>query len=777
MLRNLSAVALRNLKKYWAQSSINLLGLSVGFLSVAMIGLFIDHELNYDRFHRKPDTIFRITDPFAIGPNPWAPALAGEFPEIETYTRVQKRLRFNPLVSNGDTRFFEDGFISVDSTFFRVFDFRLKSGDINTALRDPGSIVITESKARKFFGDEDPLDKVLLLDNLLSLRVTGVLEDLPSQSHLQFNYILPIDSLLGNAWVYSYFRIAEGTDLSSMEKKIQPFLKARFAETHRHRYAPQFQRLTDIHLHSDLEYEFRPNGNFNQLRLMGGIGMLILLVASFNFVSLTTAMVSRRLKEFGMRKILGSLRSQLLLQSVVESVLACVLAFCVALALGFLVAPLFSNLLARQMDWGVFVFSYGLTGLLFAILVGVLSGFYPSLLISGIKPDDALRGKFSPRSGPGWFGKSLVGAQYVIAAILLTGTLVIYKQLDMLSSRNLGFDRSQVIVINGRIADGLEVHMKKIAGGFGQLPEVEHVAFSQTVPGDYRNLASIRYEFEGVDDNQPGTKTIFVSADFVETLGITMASGRDFSDEFKSDSATYVINEACARMAGWENPLGKKMRMTIIDKMEGPVIGVMKDFHFASLHSTIEPVVLAILPESFQKILIRTQPNTDAKTTVDKLSSEWSRLMPGYPFEYQFMDEKFDDLYEADEQFSRVFRILTFIGILLTCMGVYGMVALETGRRMKEIGIRKVVGASVLNIFLSLNGPILAIITGSLALSVPLTWYLLSGWLSNFAYSISIEWWFFLLSFAGLVVVSILTTGVKIFRAAVQNPVQVLREG
>jgi putative ABC transport system permease protein len=429
------------------------------------------------------------------------------------------------------------------------------------------------------------------------------------------------------------------------------------------------------------------------------------------------------------------------------------------------------------MDWNAFVFSYALVGLLFAILIGVLSGLYPTLLVSSVRPDEALRGILTSHQRQRWFGKSLVGAQFVIAAILMTGTLIIYMQLQMLSSTDLGFDRSQVIIVNGRLAGGLDLHMNSIKDGFELLPEVERVAFAQTVPGDYRNLASITYEFEGVEDTQKGTKTIFVSPDFVETLGITMASGRDFSEDFRSDSAAYVINESCARMVGWDNPIGKKMRMTILDKMEGPIIGVMKDFHFASLHSPIEPIALVILPESFQKVLIRTRPNTNIKATLDKLSSQWSALVPGYPFEHEFLDQKFADLYASDQQFSRLFRILTLTGIILTCIGLYGMVSFETTRRMKEIGIRKVVGATVLNIFLELNRPMLAILCGSLVLSVPLSWYIFSDWLSNFAYSVSIEWWLFTWTFASLVIISTLTTTMKIFRAAAENPVRVLREG
>jgi putative ABC transport system permease protein len=786
MIKNLSKVAVRHLQKHWVNSGISLLGLSIGFLSVLLIGLYIDHETHYDRFHSAPQTIFRLTDSWgaqfsetrsAIIPNPWADALASEFPEVAAYTRIHKRLRFNPLISNGDVRFFESGFIGVDTSFFQVFNFKLKFGDTRTALREPNSILITASKAKAFFGDQNPIDKVLLLDNKRALRVTGVIEEPPSQSHIDFNFILPIDSLPRGTSVYSYFRIAEATDVPNFEQKITPFLKQRFLEKYpRQKYEPKFQQLTDIHLYSDLEYEFKANGSVSYLRLMSAIGILILLVAVFNCINLNVAMVSLRVKEFGVRKILGGMRQQVLVQIVIESIVLCMLSFCIALILGSLLNSTFSSMLSRQFDWNSFVIRYLPAGLIFSMLVAVLSALYPSLLLFRIKLPETLGGRALPLKGRGLFIQSLVGSQYVISMLLVSGTLVIYFQLEMLSTTNLGFDRSQVLVINGRVADGLDHHLKAIKDAFERLPEVENVAFSQTVPGDYSNMASISYEFEGVEEARSGTKTIFVSADFVETLGISMASGRDFSEDFKSDSAAYVINEACAKMVGWENPVGKKMRMTIIDKMEGPVIGVMKDFHFASLHSAIEPIALVILPESFQKILVRTKPGVEMKTVLAKLSDAWSGMMPDYPFDFQFLDQKFAGLYEADRQFAKVFQVFTAIGIFLTCIGLHGMISFNVSRRMKEIGIRKISGASSSNIFFELNLSPFKLMTFSLAVSIPLTWYVLSTWLANFAYAINIEWWIFALTIFALMVVTVLTTGHKIFKAAGQNPVEVLKE-
>jgi putative ABC transport system permease protein len=749
-----------------------------------LIGLYLDHELNYDRFHADSERIYRLTDPWgtetsvstpAFLPNPWPRAIADQFPEIEAYTRIQKRIRYNPMVAYGDTRFFEDGFINADSTFFRLFNYKLKYGDARSALKEPGSIILSESKAIKFFGTENALDKMLTLDNERSLRVTGVLEELPSQSHLDFNFVMPMDSLRPVQMVYSYFRIAPGTNIAALEAKIRPYLKNRYSETFTsHKFQPKFQAIQDIHLESNLHYEFKDNGNKNNLYLITAVGVLILLIACFNYINITTALVSLRLKEFGMRRTLGASRSQLIIQAVVESIAASWIAFVIAIGSASLLYVPFSALLGKTLLWSAFLAHYALTGVAVATAIGMLSGIYPAIIFSGIQPVDALRGRFFSSDNSSTFRRFLLAAQYVISAILISGAFIISGQLDMVTSRNPGFDRSQVIVINGRTADGLEKHMGPLKQALESVPDVESVAFSQTLPGDYSNMASISYKFEGTAEDRIGTKTIFVSHDFVETLGIQMALGRDFSHEY-ADSATYVINEACAKRAGWTDPVGKHMTMTILDRMKGPVIGVMKDFHFASMHSAIEPIALVILPESFQKVIVRARQGSDINALLGQLSKQWTGILPDYPFEYQFLDNTFASLYDPDLQFSDVFKIFTALAILLTCIGLYGLISFEVNRRMKEIGIRKISGASISQIFAVINRTTVVIILIAIPISIPITWFALSRWLENFAYAIDLTWWYFLFAFLTLMIISISTTGYRIYNAAITNPAQVLR--
>lgn len=784
MIPHYLKIAFRSFNRFRTQFLISVLGLTAGFASVAIILLFIDHELNYDQFHIDHERIYRLTDPWgnesgytrpAICPPLWAEPLSSEFPEIETYVRIDKRLRFNPLLANGSIKFYEHGFIQADSTFFRIFNFKLLSGDAKTALTEPNSIILTQTKARKFFGDEMALGKTLVMDNERAFKVTGVLENLNSQSHLDFNYILPLNALSEFTWVYTYFKLVPGTRLDLLEQKMAPFLKARFKEKYPgQKYEPKFQSVADIHLESKLGYEFKPNGNLNNLYLLGAIGLVILIVSAFNYVNMSVVMASMRSKEFGLRKTFGSSRNQSVSQSMSESVLLCFIAFIFATFLSYLLYPDFSELLQRNFSWSDFTWKYLPYGIGLSILIGISSGAYPAFILSALKPADALRGKFSASRG-GILRNSLMTIQFAVSIVLIAGSVVMYLQLRHLKTKDLGFDREQVLVVNGRTSEGIENVAHTLKSKIESLPEVKKVSFSQTVPGDYSNMANIGYKFEGVEEDRVGSRTIFVSHDFIETLGISLVEGRSFSKDFKSDSAAYIINEACAKMVGWGDPIGKTIKMTTINKMEGNVIGVMKDFHFASLHSEIEPLILMILPQSFQKVLIRIDVGDGTQKAIDKIALQWREVLPEYPFEYQFLDQQFNGLYGADEKFSDVFEVFTAVAIVLTCIGLYSMVSFDIRRRLKEVGIRKVAGASIAQIMLTLSKNNFKLMIVGVLIGIPVSWIVLDDWLSNFAYSISISLWTYLLSFVLLVLTGIITIGYKVFSAARTNPVDVLR--
>ncbi|MEQ8423942.1 MAG: FtsX-like permease family protein, partial [Cyclobacteriaceae bacterium] len=643
------------------------------------------------------------------------------------------------------------------------------------ALQEPNSIVLTESKARKFFKNEEALGKTLVLDNNIAYKVTGVLEDIPDQTHLAFNYILPIDGLLEFTWVYTFFRLSPTADISSLEQKMAPFLKERFQEKYfNHKYDPKFQSLASIHLTSNLEYEFKANGNVGYLNLLGAIGILILVISSFNYVNLGIVLATMRAKEFGVRKTFGGDKSQLRVQAIFESLILCTLAFAFALLLAYFLYPAFSNLLGCQFDWYLFVERYLVYGLGLSLTVGLLSGAYPAFILSKLKPNEALSGKFSSK-GSGVLRRSLVAIQFTVSLVLIAASIVIYQQLNLFSNKDLGFEREQVVVLNGRTAEGLEKYSGALKTKMEALSEVKQVSFSQTVPGDYSNMANIGFKFEGADEDRIGARTIFVSHDFIETLGIELTEGRNFSTQFGRDTTMFIINEACAKMQGWDSPIGMKMKMSNLDIRDGEVIGVMKDFHFASLHSQIEPLVLVILPRSYQKVLVRINSTENVSATLEKLTTVWSEVLPDYPLEFEFLDKKFASLYEADERFSQVFEVFTSTAILLTCFGLYGMISFDVRKRLKEIGIRRVVGASSMDIARVLNKNILTLLILGIFISVPISWFMLAEWLSNFAYAVSVKWWIYPFSFLLLLLIVAFTVGHKIYDASKTNPVDVLR--
>ncbi|MEO9484352.1 MAG: ABC transporter permease [Ekhidna sp.] len=782
MIPDYFKVTLRRAKKYWLQNLINTFGLSVGFLSVIFIYLFIHHELRYDQFHSKSKTTYRLTDSWGVDARPaiipplWAEALKDRFPEVLTFTRIDKRIRFNPLVANGGVKFYEDGFINADSSFFDVFSFKLKSGDSRSALNEPNTILITASKARKYFGNEDALGKTLVLDNSQSYKVTGVLEDLPDQSHLNFNFILPMGDVPDFRWVYSYFVVNEEVNIADFEEKINSFLKSEFEVKYKNqKFDTKFQALEDIHLQSNLEYEFQSNGNISYLYIIASVGLIILIISVFNFINLNVIQAAGRVKELGVRKTLGDEKSQLFWKSLSESIAYCLAAFLLACLFSYALHAPYASLLSRSFNWSSFATSHLLEGLIAAVVVGLLAGIYPALLSSELRPVDALNGNFILRGGK--LRNILLMLQLIISSSLIVGTIIIYQQLDLLSNKNLGFDGSQVIAVNGRTAEGLEKHQKTLKSKLEQLPEVDLVSFSQTVPGDYSSMANIAYKFEGILEDRVGVRTIFVSPNFINTLGIEMRMGRVFSDDYVRDSATYIINEACAKMLEWEeDAIGKKMKMSIIDQMEGEVIGVMEDFNFASLHTPIEPLALMIFPPAFQKVLIRIKTSNDVSESLLKISDQWQEVLPNYPFEYQFLDKKFDLLYSADRQFSSAFLIFTIIAIFLTYLGLFISVVFEMKTRLKEVGVRRVIGASVSNIIFVLSKKFLIMMFICTLICIPLSYMVLEEWLLNFAYSVDIKWWVYLVTLFSVLLIFILTTGAKVLQSARVSPVKVLRD-
>ncbi|MEQ9426549.1 MAG: FtsX-like permease family protein [Cyclobacteriaceae bacterium] len=782
-LSSLLKISIRKAKRNPFNFLVNLISLGLGFTTLILVITYVAHENSYDSFHQNYENIYRLTDPWgsdgiytrpAILPNPWAQSIAMAFPEVEQYTRVNKRLRFNPLLTYNEVRSFEDGFIEVDSTFFDIFSFKLIAGDPETALNNPSAILLTKEKAQKYFGDENPMGQIMTLNNNVSLTVTGILEDIPSNSHMHFNFVRPITNLNEFNWVYSYFKLLPETSLTQLQGKLIPFLKGRFMEKYfNQEYNPLFQPLSEIHLKSKLTYEFKQNGNTAQLYLLLSLGLVVMLLGSINYINISTAMTSDRALEFGIRKTFGAPKKQLLIQSLFESILIALSAISISMLTAYLVLPGFGLLFNKTLDMS-FVLNHLVYALIIALVVGVLSGLYPAMILSRLKPKSTLAGNFKlSKKGIG-FRKLLVVTQFTLSFILIFGTIGILNQLKYVNEIDVGFDREQIVKINGRTIN-LEQNGDALKTRFLSLPSVQSVGFSQTVPGDYSNMANIAFNFEGRMDERVAMRTIFVDEDFVETLGIEMVSGRNFSDEIKSDSAAFVFNESALKVLGWESAINKKCRMTIANRLEGKVIGVMKDFNFTSLHEDIEPLMLVQLPAAFRKVLVRIDTRQDLTKTISALQNEWNVMYPNQPFDYQFLDQDFVELYQADQLFFNAFRILALIAIFLACIGLYGMMIFDIKARLKEIGVRKVVGASLMQIVLLINKKILVLLVFSVIVGFPVAYLLLENWLSNFAYRMSIKPELFIISTIILLVVAIGSVLFKVYEAARTNPAIVLR--
>ena len=783
MIRNFIKVKVRNYKKHKSQFITEVAGLALALTCFLLIFLYVQHERSFDNFHKDSVKIFRLSGAWgdelkrtAIIPNQWAGEIVENFPEIQNYTRIRKMLRFSPVISYSDKAFYESNFISADSTFFDIFSFELIEGDRNTALDDPNVIILTESKATKIFGHTDVVGKMITLDNERNYKVTGVLKDLPTNSHLHFDFILPFDNLPPGAMVYSYFKLKDNINQQALESKISNFLEERFPPANSSKqFKPEFQQLQAIHLFSNLEYEFEPKGNETYLDLLQLIAFIIIAIAIFNFINLSVASSSLRIKEYAVRKVLGGLKQNLVSQFIVEAIFTMLLTVIVTIGLIFLTLPMFANIVRIQVDILNFVrqYLYILISLLF--LIGVVCGLLPALILLGRKSNILLRGKFtSGGKGRSKFRTALVGVQLIASFILITGTILIFDQLSFMRSKELGFNKEQVIILNARALRESVQAKESVKSEFYTVSKVSSVSMTQTVPGDFNNMANISYTIEG--RHLPVVmRTIFIDHDFISTLGIALEQGRDFDSAIASDTMAYIINESAARK--WESvePLNSQLQSSIGNQVKGPVIGITKNFHFASLHNDIEPIVLAILPDAFNKIIIRIDDTEDLKSTLASLESKWKILFPDYPFQYEFLDQIFSALYQNDDRFSIIFSAFTLVAVFLSCLGLYGMVSMDTNKKAREIGVRKVFGATNSSIVSLLLRHVLATNFLAIIIGIPFSYWLMNKWLQNFSYAVEFSYKTVLSGGCLIVCISTLTSIFLVVRSASANPVQTLK--
>ena len=794
MLRNYVRIALRSLRKQLGYSIINVGGLGIGLACAFLIVLHVQHERSFDRFHENGDRIFRLVShtvageyagsKSAIFPAGHAPILVERYPEIEEVILFDDR---NPFLRVGQQsrRIGTVGFMSPEG--LRSFSFPLLRGDAETAFENPYSILLTPGAAQTLFGSSDPVGQVVRYEDDFDVTVTGIIADVPSNSHLEFEALAPIElmrELMGadamenfsNSNYYLYFRLAPNADPAVVSDKLDDYILERVdGDVERARMSKfVLQPITDIHFTTDIDWDVGSNVNPRVVYLLSGIAALILLIAGINFMNLSTARAVKRAREVGVRKSVGADRGQLVRQFLGESVFLSLIAIVLALALAWLFLPVYRGIVGTDVGASAAGLStvLGLVGI--GILAGLLAGIYPAVYLSAFKPARVLKGEVTRGSSAAVLRRGLIVVQFGISVFLIVCTLTVYNQLDYMRSRQLGFEKEQVIFapIAQPIRDQYDSYRETVL----QNPRIVGVAQAGNVPG--RVGTSRGYNWPGPagqDENGRSFYTVLADYDYIETLGLGLIAGRDFSRDMPTDfENTYIVNETAAREIGFANPedaVGAPFRAW--DREMGEIIGVVRDFHFQSLHQAIGPVVINIKPW-ISYVAFRVAPG-DYAGAVDFLTDRWADFSPGFPFEFRFLDEDLDRLYRAEAELGKLFTFFAVIAIFVACLGLFGLAAYSTEQRTKEIGIRKVLGASTQSITVLLSGEFTKLVVVAFAVAAPIAFFVMRNWLADFAYRATMAWWIFAL--AGLMAFAIawLTVSYQSVRAARLNPVESLR--
>ncbi len=800
MIAHYLKIVARSLWKNKGFSSINIIGLAIGMACSLLIFLYIQDEKSYDRFHKDSDRVHRVVKDFlnddgsripdATTPAALAPAMMREIPEVEKIARVFPSWGGTWLVKYKEKKISEERVYRVDSSFFDVFTFPFIKGDPKSALKDVNSIIITESIAKKYFGKEDPMGKTLTFAPGGDLMITGVIKDVPSNSHFHFDFLgsfRQIQANLDNNWggynFYTYVKVKEGTNLASFTKKIQ----ALYERSQEERYSVFYtQPIQDIHLTSNLKWELEPNGDQLYVYVFTVIGIFILLIAAINYINLSTAKSSIRAKEIGIRKVSGAIRSSLVNQFLLESVVTCFIASLLAIGIAQLLVPIVNEI--TQKDLTVIGKPIVLLYMLFAaLLVGLIAGIFPALYLSSFKPIMVLKGYKLNEQGALNLRKSLVVVQFTISIILIIGALIIAQQIGFIQSAKLGFNKDQVLAIRNA---GFLSRSDRTAllNSVKQLPGVKKAAVSSIILG--AGFSTTRVSVRGSDKEQ---QLNFSNAgyDYMDVMGMEMKEGRGFTSEYPADTMNngipggpldqliggIVINERAVKELGLGSPaIGKQLRWdndgdTVYYVQ---IVGVTKDFNFTSLRNEIKPFGFTTNPGRGNNITVKLSTN-NIKATIDQLEKTWNRFSTERPFDYVFLDETFTKLYASEERFQKAFISLVILGILIACLGLLGLATYAAQQRVKEIGIRKTLGASVTNVVTLLSKDFLKLVVIALVLAIPIAWYVMSRWLQDFAYRISIQWWIFLVAGLVAIFIAFATISIQTIRAAMANPVKSLR--
>jgi ABC-type antimicrobial peptide transport system permease subunit len=744
---------------------------------VILILLWVQDELSYNQFHENVDEIFRVNKEYKIGtetgfnpstPYPLARAVKEKFAEIKD---AVKFYRNTSLVKYGENKFNERRVCFTDSSFFNIFTCQFIKGNPETALVNPNSIVITQSMARKYFGDIDPVGKVLTLNNRDEFIISAVIDDMPLNSDLQFDFFVPISSATrpddldnwGSHYLRTYVLLHKNTNVDGLEQQLSTLIRERLPEEH---ISLKLQALNRLHLYTiSGEKE-----GMKYVYFFSIIALFILIIACINFINLSTARSTKRAKEIGLRKVIGAERVQIIRQFYGESIIFIVIAFIVALGLVEFILPAFNNLTGKQLSIN-YNNHYLIAGFLFiGIFTSLLSGSYPALFLSSFQPVKVLKGTLSRVSKGASFRRVLVIIQFSLSIILMIGTGVIYSQLKYIKDKDVGYDKENLLYI--RMNRDIRENFDHFKNELLQHSDIVGMARVSELPTEiWSIMRGITWEGK---ESEEGAAFGFaaIDHDFIETLNMEMVQGRDFSIQFPTDTANYIFNEKAISVMGMENPVGKRFSFDEDDK--GTIIGVIKDFNFLPLTYEMEPLVLRILPDFYRQVIIKIRSNNIAKT-IRYVNEVWEKNAPEYPFEYHFLDEQFDRMYGNELRMEKIFRYFVTLAVFISCLGLLGLASFVNEQRTKEIGIRKVLGASVFGVIFLLSKEFTKWVLLSNIIAWPVAWFIMNRWLQNFAYRIEIGIWIFVLSGMLALLIALLTVSYQAIKAAVANPVKALR--
>ena len=796
MLSNYFKVAIRNLFRSKIYSFINISGLAIGLAAFWLIALYVADELSFDRFHEKASRIFRVAHHarweggdlhMATTSLPFSGALKAQYPEIEEATRILTEgggiiTYNNKSIKAGDIYF-------ADANVFKVFTYPIIAGDAKTALARADAIVLSESLARKFFDDpEKAVNQVIHFENNFPNTVTAVMKDCPANSHLRFSAIRSLPANFTGDWQnfnsYTYLLLAKGASYERLQSKLPEFAASTIQKIMGIKeYRMELQPVTSIHLRSDLQAEIGAGNTITRVYIFTAIAALILIIAIINYMNLATARSSTRIREVGVRKVVGSGRMQLIGMFITEAVVMILIAFVAAFFLVNLLLPYFNTIADKNLDiWRFGIYTTLLVLIAFALFIGIFSGSYPALFLSHFRTIPALKGQMGNLTNNLLFRKSLVVFQFVVTVAMIAGSIVIYRQLEYSYKKDLGFNKEQVLTFH--IHDrAVRSQVPALKTKLLQHPLVQGVAVAGNPIGN-NNLGGHGFIFEKNDGSFPEGTTmaqeLMVDADYLPTLDIKLAAGRNFSSNIESDKyGSALINETLMKQLGWKNSIGKRVRFKYDDKGsvgERTVIGVVKDFHTYSLQHKVEPLVMLMPPEASMEDNLYVKINiSKTKESLAYIETVYKQFDRSSPVEFNFLDQNFMKQYAAEEKQGTVLLVFTVLVVFIACLGLFGLVTLTAAQRAKEIGIRKVLGASVGNIVGVLTKDLIKLVVIAFLIALPITWFGMSTWLEDFQYRISISWWIFLVAGLSAVFIAMITVSIQAVRAAIANPAISLR--